>query len=82
MSSDSRNSKRSIKQQYDQENQLGRRDFVKSTLSLSVGAVVASAIPASSLAADVVEPTPPQSKKQQGYHLSQHILDYYKAAAL
>lgn len=60
--------------------QLSRREFVKGSLAASVGVAVAAAVPATAMAAP--EEPVAQKGKSKGYHLSNHILDYYKAAAL
>jgi len=62
------------------KSQVSRREFVKGSLAASVGVAVAAAVPTSALAApeEMIE----KPSKQKGYHLTNHILDYYKSAAL
>jgi len=55
-----------------------RREFMRDSISASVGVAVAASVPGSALA---LEEEPTAVKKQQGYHLTNHILDYYKSAA-
>lgn len=55
-----------------------RREFMRDSISASVSVAVAASVPVSALAA---EEESTLVKKQQGYHLSNHILDYYKSAA-
>ena len=55
-----------------------RREFMRGSISASVGIAVAAVVPGSVMA---LEEETPVIKKQQGYHLSDHILDYYKSAA-
>lgn len=55
-----------------------RREFMRDSISASVGVAVAASLPVSALAA---EDESAVVKKQQGYHLTNHILDYYKSAA-
>lgn len=60
----------------------GRREFLKGVLVGSGAAVVAvasgSALGASESKQTAVEPKP----ESQGYHVTPHILDYYKTAQL
>ncbi|MCU7800081.1 MAG: transcriptional initiation protein Tat [gamma proteobacterium symbiont of Lucinoma myriamae] len=55
-----------------------RREFMRDSISASVSVAVVAAVPGSAVA---LEEETPVIKKQQGYHLSNHILDYYKSAA-
>ena len=55
-----------------------RREFMRGSISASVSVAVAASVPMNALAADEESTV---QKKQQGYHLSDHILDYYKSAA-
>lgn len=55
-----------------------RREFMRDSISASVSVAVVVAVPGS---ASAFEEETPVIKKQQGYHLSNHILDYYKSAA-
>jgi len=69
-----------MKKDNEQSRDMSRREFVKGSLAASVGVAVAAAVPASAIAA--TEQPIEQPVKQKGYHLTNHILDYYKAAAL
>ncbi len=66
--------KQDIKQGVDKQ----RREFMRDSLSTSVAVAVAASLPATALA---VEETTTEVKKQQGYHLTSHILEYYRSAA-
>jgi len=55
-----------------------RREFMRDSISASVSVAVAASVPVSALAS---EDEPAVVKKQQGYHLTNHILEYYKSAA-
>jgi hypothetical protein len=59
---------------------LQRRDFVKKSTLVGMGVATAAALPQSAIA-DMSEP---QSEKaeQKGYQVTQHVLEYYKTAAL
>ena len=61
--------------------QESRRDFLR---TLTIGASVATvALATRSAAAAQAEDTAPASNNdaKQGYHVTQHIVDYYKSAA-
>ena len=55
-----------------------RRKFMCDSISASVSVAVVASVPGSVVA---IEEETPEIKQQQGYHLSNHILDYYKSAA-
>lgn len=57
-----------------------RRDFVKKSTLLGAGVAAAAALPAT-LSASVDE-TKKDDKQQKGYQVTQHVLDYYKSAAV
>ena len=63
----------------EQSQDLSRREFVKGSIAATVGVAVAAAVPASAIAKQ--EPELEQPAKQKGYHVTEHILDYYKGAA-
>jgi hypothetical protein len=65
-----------------QTTQESRRRFLRESLTLGTGAVTL-ALTANTVAAAVTEQTPETIAKpaQKGYHLTQHIADYYKTAA-
>lgn len=53
-----------------------RRDFMKTTTLAGAGIAAAAAVPGAALAAGSEEPA---KKPQQGYHVTRHIIDYYKS---
>ena len=55
-----------------------RRKFMRDSISASVSVAVVASVPGSVVA---MEEETAEIKQQQGYHLSNHILDYYKSAA-
>lgn len=55
-----------------------RRKFMRDSISASVSVAVVASVPGSVMA---MEEETAEIKQQQGYHLSNHILDYYKSAA-
>ncbi len=59
---------------------LSRRTFLRGTVLTSAGAAVATAVPGVAVASVTEAETDPDSK-HKGYHLTQHIVDYYKTAA-
>lgn len=56
-----------------------RRAFVKHTTLAGAGLAVGAALPGTAAAATAQSES--DDGKQQGYHLTQHIIDYYKSAA-
>jgi nitrous oxide reductase len=52
-----------------------RRAFMKKTTLAGAGLAAGAALPGAVVAAT---PAEPEKKKQQGYHVTQHVLDYYK----
>jgi hypothetical protein len=62
-----------------QAQEISRREFVKGSLATTVGVAVAATLPASVIAEQEITAVKP--KQQKGYHLTDHILDYYKSAA-
>jgi hypothetical protein len=58
-----------------------RRDFLRGSIAAATGvAVTAAAGQAVASVADTAVSTEPE--KKEGYQLTQHILDYYKSAAI
>ena len=57
-----------------------RRDFVKKTILLGVGVAAAAALP-ETVSASVSE-NKIDNREQKGYQVTQHVLDYYKSAAV
>ncbi|MCW8889605.1 MAG: twin-arginine translocation signal domain-containing protein [Sedimenticola sp.] len=57
----------------------GRRKFLRGSLMTGMGVAAAATIPGTVLAS---ESDPSVTKEEQkGYHLTKHILDYYKTMA-
>lgn len=56
-----------------------RREFVTKSVLATVGVTAATVLPGVALAGESSPET--ESKQQQGYQLTQHVLDYYKSAA-
>ena len=56
-----------------------RRNFLRGSVIAGAGTVVASGLPATTVAST----TPEKEEKpaEEGYRLTKHILDYYKSAA-
>ncbi|MCB1791478.1 MAG: hypothetical protein KDJ27_18780 [Gammaproteobacteria bacterium] len=57
-----------------------RRTFLKDAVTTGSVAVAAAAAPGLAAAASAEVETPAQSQ-QEGYRLTQHVLDYYKSAS-
>lgn len=68
--------KDSEQHQYDQQ----RRDFIKKTTLVGAGVTAAAVLPGT--AAAQVSAAPSTSKQQKGYQVTQHVIDYYKSAAV
>lgn len=56
-----------------------RREFIKSSAIAGAGLAAGAALPGAAMAS--VSDDGPEKKKQQGYQLTQHVIDYYKSAA-
>ncbi len=56
-----------------------RREFIKN--STLIGAGVAAAAVAPGAAASSVSSGKPEDKKQKGYQLTPHVIEYYKSTA-
>lgn len=61
------------------EAKISRRQFLSSGAAIGATAVAAVAIPNAALAEEVPVV---ESKKEEGYRLTQHIADYYKSASV
>ncbi len=61
------------------EAKISRRQFLSSGAAIGATAVAAVAIPNAALAEEVPVA---ESKKEEGYRLTQHIADYYKSASV
>lgn len=57
-----------------------RREFIKGSLVTGVGVATAAVLPGTLMAAEP-EGSPERPKAQQGYHLTPHIIQYYKTTA-
>jgi len=58
-----------------------RRGFLRRTLTAGAGLAAAAVIPQGAAAAAEGDGMTQASPKARGYHLTPHILDYYKSAA-
>jgi len=56
-----------------------RREFIKTSALAGAGLAAGAALPGTTMAS--VSDDGPEQKKQQGYQLTQHVIDYYKSAA-
>lgn len=63
----------------DDKPEVSRRTFMRSTAV--AGACVAVATSAPALAAPGIAEGKKNQKKEEGYQLTQHVVDYYKSAA-
>jgi ribosomal protein S8E len=55
-----------------------RREFIKKSTIVGAGVAATAVASASAIAGDVTAST--EKPGQQGYQLTQHVLDYYKSA--
>lgn len=62
-----------------QHNQ-NRRSFLKKSTLVGAGVVVTTTVPAAALANAADQA--PDTEQQKGYHVTQHIIDYYKSAGI
>ena len=67
--------------QNDTQTNLSRRTFLRGTVLTSAGAAVATALPGVAVSGTAEETVSEPGSKHKGYHLTQHIVDYYKTAA-
>ena len=58
----------------------GRRQFLRRAAA-TTGAAAVAATSTTLVAAEVEAATEPEQEAEEGYRLTQHILDYYKSAA-
>ena len=56
-----------------------RREFIKTSALAGAGLAAGAALPGAAMAS--VSEDMPAEKKQQGYQVTQHVIDYYKSAA-
>ena len=57
-----------------------RRDFIRKSTLVGAGVAAAAVVPGSAVAS--VSEDKPEAKKQKGYQVTQHVIDYYKSAAV
>ena len=70
-----------IKETTDQtKHDQNRREFLKKSTIVGAGVVATSTVPAAALAN--VADNAPDTKQQKGYQVTQHVVDYYKSAAI
>jgi len=56
-----------------------RREFIKNSTLVGAGVAATAVLPGAAIASSEIER--PEDKKQKGYQLTEHILEYYKSAA-
>lgn len=66
-----------MKKDQEQTNDAERRNFLRSSATTGLGIMAATALPAAVVAGTVTA----EQKGNQGYQLTQHILDYYETLA-
>lgn len=66
--------------QDDKQTNVSRRTFLRGTVATAAGASVAATVPGVVIA-DTSGASLEPAGKEEGYRLTQHILDYYKTAA-
>ena len=66
--------------QDEKQTSVSRRTFLRGTVATAAGASVAVAVPGVAIAGTSDASLEPAGK-DEGYRLTQHILDYYKTAA-
>ncbi len=64
----------------DKQTDDSRRKFLQGTLASGAGVVLTAAAPGMAVASTADIPAETE-KKEKGYRLTQHIVDYYKTAA-
>ncbi len=57
-----------------------RRTFLKKSTLVGAVAVTTTTVPAAALADSADQA--PDKEQQKGYHVTQHIIDYYKSAGI
>jgi hypothetical protein len=55
------------------------REFIKNSTLVSAGVVATAVLPGTANASTSIDR--PEDKKQKGYQLTEHVLEYYKSAA-
>ena len=56
-----------------------RREFIKNSTLAGAGVAAAAVLPGAVSASTTIDKT--ENKKQKGYQLTEHVLEYYKSAA-
>ena len=56
-----------------------RREFIKNSTLVGAGVVASAVLPSAANASTTIDQ--PDNKKQKGYQLTEHVLEYYKSAA-
>lgn len=56
-----------------------RREFIKNSTLVGAGVVATAVLPGTANASTSIDR--PEDKKQKGYQLTEHVLEYYKSAA-
>ncbi len=69
-----------MKQNPNKKPDAERRQFIKGSLATGVGIATAAVLPGTLVAAGQ-EGSPDEPKAQKGYHLTPHIIEYYKTMA-
>lgn len=67
-----------MKKDQQQAHDLGRRNFMRSSVVAGLGAVSVASLPISATAAEEVKA---EAGVDRGYQLTSHVLDYYKTLA-
>jgi anaerobic selenocysteine-containing dehydrogenase len=66
----------------DTDEDTTRRDFLKTSAAVGAGAAAAALLPGVAGAAEPTTAEPVSKSEKQGYQVSQHVLDYYRAARI
>ena len=56
-----------------------RREFIKNSTLVGAGVAATAVLPGTAIAGNTFEKA--EDKKQKGYQLTEHVLEYYKSAA-
>jgi hypothetical protein len=56
-----------------------RRTFIKNSTLVGAGVVATAVLPGAANAGTTIDK--PDDKKQKGYQVTEHVLEYYKSAA-
>jgi anaerobic selenocysteine-containing dehydrogenase len=66
----------------DTDEDTTRRDFLKTGAAVGAGAAAAALLPGVAGAAESATVEPVSKSEKKGYQVSQHVLDYYRAARI